>query len=85
MKISRISLATAAILVSAPAMASSMVYAPVNPSFGGDPLNGAWLLSQATAQTPGAGAPSFAIDFPDLGLIGGGEQPVDEDDATAEE
>jgi len=30
--------------------ASELVYAPINPSFGGNPLNGNFLLSQATAQ-----------------------------------
>lgn len=32
------------------ANASELVYTPVNPSFGGNPLNGAVLLNQATAQ-----------------------------------
>src|SRR5690606_25137375 len=27
-----------------------LVYTPVNPSFGGSPLNGAWLLGSAQAQ-----------------------------------
>ncbi|MEO3997431.1 curli assembly protein CsgF [Mesorhizobium sp. CAU 1732] len=51
------------------ASASELVYRPVNPSFGGDPLNGNWLLSQATSQTPGGGSPGFTIDFPDFGGI----------------
>lgn len=34
-------------LASATAMASPLVYTPVNPSFGGDPLNGNWLLNSA--------------------------------------
>lgn len=55
------------------AFASELVYRPTNPSLGGDPLNGNWLLSQATAQTEGGGAPSFSIDFPDFGGI---EQPT---------
>ncbi|WP_226944972.1 curli assembly protein CsgF, partial [Pseudomonas aeruginosa] len=33
-----------------PAMATELVYAPVNPSFGGNPLNGTYLLNNATAQ-----------------------------------
>lgn len=49
--------------------ASELVYRPINPSFGGDPLNGNWLLSQATAQTAGGGSPGFSIDFPDFGGI----------------
>ena len=32
------------------ATASPLNYQPVNPSFGGSPLNGNWLQSQATAQ-----------------------------------
>lgn len=32
------------------ANASELVYTPINPSFGGSPLNGAVLLNQATAQ-----------------------------------
>ncbi|PSJ60810.1 curli assembly protein CsgF [Pseudaminobacter soli (ex Li et al. 2025)] len=51
------------------APASELVYRPINPSFGGDPLNGNWLLSQATAQTKGGGSPGFTIDFPDFGGI----------------
>nr|WP_223655867.1 curli assembly protein CsgF [Halopseudomonas nanhaiensis] len=30
--------------------ATELVYTPVNPSFGGSPLNGAWLLGSAQAQ-----------------------------------
>lgn len=30
--------------------AQQLVYTPVNPSFGGSPLNGSWLFSQAQAQ-----------------------------------
>ena len=32
------------------AMATELVYTPVNPSFGGSPLNGAWLLGNAQSQ-----------------------------------
>ncbi|MGC5779362.1 curli assembly protein CsgF [Methylobacterium sp. NFXW15] len=32
------------------ALAGSLTYQPTNPSFGGSPLNGGWLLSQATSQ-----------------------------------
>lgn len=61
----------AAMVTSAPltVAASELVYRPINPSFGGDPLNGNWLLSQATSQTAGGGAPGFSIDFPDFGGI----------------
>jgi curli production assembly/transport component CsgF len=40
------------------ASASSLVYTPVNPTFGGNPANGAWLLSQAQAQGLGTQAGS---------------------------
>lgn len=33
-----------------PAQAGSLVYTPVNPSFGGAPNNGAWLLQQQQVQ-----------------------------------
>ncbi|MDT3719499.1 curli assembly protein CsgF [Pseudomonas oryzihabitans] len=32
------------------AQATELVYSPVNPSFGGNPLNGTYLLNNATAQ-----------------------------------
>ena len=32
------------------AQATELVYTPVNPSFGGNPLNGTWLLNNAQAQ-----------------------------------
>lgn len=51
------------------ASSAELVYQPVNPTFGGDPLNGNWLLSQATAQSEGGGSPGFTIDFPDFGGI----------------
>lgn len=31
-------------------VATELVYSPVNPAFGGNPLNGAWLLGNAQAQ-----------------------------------
>jgi curli production assembly/transport component CsgF len=43
----------AAICVSMPACASELVYHPVNPTFGGNPLNGSFLLSTAQAQGEG--------------------------------
>jgi curli production assembly/transport component CsgF len=36
--------------IGAPANAGTLVYTPTNPSFGGNPLNGPTLLSQAQAQ-----------------------------------
>ncbi len=32
------------------AQATELVYTPINPAFGGSPLNGAWLLNNAQAQ-----------------------------------
>jgi curli production assembly/transport component CsgF len=49
-------------LAATPVLASSLVYTPTNPTFGGNPLNGTFLLSQA--QTQGAGAKSG--NSPDL-------------------
>lgn len=34
----------------APVQATELVYTPINPAFGGNPLNGAWLLANAQAQ-----------------------------------
>jgi curli production assembly/transport component CsgF len=39
-----------AVLVSGPCLATQLVYHPANPTFGGNPLNGSYLLSQAQAQ-----------------------------------
>ncbi|MGY5776560.1 curli assembly protein CsgF [Rhizobium sp. LEGMi135b] len=51
-------------LMTAPAMAGQLVYQPTNPTFGGNPLNGSFLLS--TAQTQGAGVKSGQQQTPDL-------------------
>lgn len=40
----------AGLVLSAGVSATELVYTPVNPSFGGSPLNGAWLLGNAQAQ-----------------------------------
>ena len=49
------------LLLSQSAAATELVYTPTNPSFGGNPLNGAFLLNQAEAQNdhkdPGLGIP----------------------------
>lgn len=46
--------------------AQQLVYKPINPSFGGDPLNGNWLMSYAQLQDltedPSASESSSAID-----------------------
>ncbi|MDS7594910.1 curli assembly protein CsgF [Agrobacterium tumefaciens] len=74
MKNMRYTLLAAAVLLAGSAQASQLVYRPVNPSLGGDPLNGSWLLSQATSQGDGASqSPGFTIDFPDFGGV---TQPV---------
>ncbi|MCK8780054.1 curli assembly protein CsgF [Rhizobium sp. NTR19] len=60
--------AAAVMTICGSAQASQLVYRPTNPSLGGDPLNGNWLLSQASAQGEGASqSPGFSIDFPDFG------------------
>lgn len=51
------------------AQAGSLVYTPVNPSFGGSPLNGNWLMSQAQTQNQftekgKAGAAGIAAQTP---------------------
>lgn len=46
-----------------PAAATEQLYRPVSPTFGGNPLNGSFLLS--TAQAQGAGAKS-GQNSPDL-------------------
>ncbi len=69
MKFTKSVLVAAAVMtICGSAQASQLVYRPTNPSLGGDPLNGNWLLSQATAQGEGASqSPGFSIDFPDFG------------------
>src|SRR5262245_5845472 len=58
----------AAALLSAPAIATEIVYRPVNPSFGGDPLNGPNLLNSANAQNnhrdPSLSQPGSAAQTP---------------------
>lgn len=63
--------ATLTVVAASSSVASELVYRPINPSLGGDPLNGNWLLSQATAQGEGASSsgPGFTIDFPDFGGV----------------
>ena len=53
------------------ANASQLIYRPINPSLGGDPLNGNWLLASGQAQQKGSsGGTGFSIDFPDFGDLG---------------
>jgi curli production assembly/transport component CsgF len=53
----------ALVLVSA-ASASQLTYAPINPTFGGNPLNGTYILS--TAQAQGFGKAASASSSPNL-------------------
>lgn len=54
------------LLISLQAFATELVYTPVNPSFGGNPINGSYLLSNAQAQNDktdpdsGAGGSPFS-------------------------
>jgi len=43
-----------AVCLSADAAASELVYTPINPAFGGNPLNSSQLMSEASAQKPSA-------------------------------
>lgn len=43
-------LGLASVCLLTPVQATELVYTPVNPSFGGNPLNGSWLLANAQAQ-----------------------------------
>lgn len=46
--------------LSSAASAGTIIFTPVNPAFGGNPLNGSWLLSQAQAQNQFAQSNSSA-------------------------
>jgi curli production assembly/transport component CsgF len=66
--------------------ASSFTYRPINPSFGGDPLNGNWLLAYGQSQIAGSSeTPDFSIDFPDLGTPLEPEVPVEDETLTVPE
>jgi curli production assembly/transport component CsgF len=52
--------AAALFALSSAASAGTIIYTPVNPAFGGSPLNGSWLMSQAQAQNQFAQAQSSA-------------------------
>lgn len=49
-KASAITVVIAAACMSTPVMATQLVYEPINPSFGGNPLNGSFLLQKAQSQ-----------------------------------
>lgn len=56
-------MAVALALVSGSAVASQLIYTPVNPSFGGNPLNGSYLLNKAQAEN------NHQAPLPDVGSI----------------
>lgn len=81
MKYIAVTVSAAALIIAGQAYAAQLVYAPKNPTFGGNPNNGSFLLS--TAQTQGFGVKSGqASASPDLsgleealgnlGNVGGG-------------
>lgn len=60
---------TGCLAVPAPTLAQDMVYTPVNPSFGGNPLNSSHLLGLANAQRTATASDA------DRGSGGGGTDP----------
>lgn len=66
--------ACSVIAVSSPASAQQQVFHPVNPNFGGNPLNGTFLMSNAQAQGLGLQQQQQQqfpnINFPDLSNLG---------------
>ncbi|NOJ47660.1 curli assembly protein CsgF [Bradyrhizobium archetypum] len=71
----------ASIVLSAPASATEQVYRPVSPTFGGNPLNGNFLLSTAQAQGNGTKSGQQSPDLSGLtnalsGIGNGGGQPI---------
>jgi curli production assembly/transport component CsgF len=63
--------ATAAILFVFPALGSDLVYTPINPAFGGNPMNSSHLLAVASAQRT-ATASDAPVSSPGTGGTGGG-------------
>ena len=63
-RLSYLSLLLICAVVAPPVLASEQVYRPTSPLFGGNPLNGTFLLQQAQAQ--GLGAKSGQQQSPDL-------------------
>jgi curli production assembly/transport component CsgF len=59
-------IASLVIAALAPVRASELVYHPVSPTFGGNPLNGTFLLSQAQAQGEGVKSGSQGPDLSGL-------------------
>ena len=50
-------------ILSGNSFSQQLVYNPINPSFGGSPLNGNWMLSQAQAQNGFTSEESFDSRF----------------------
>lgn len=48
----RVGLLVVCTFVSTQALATELIYQPVNPNFGGNPLNGSYLLNSAVLQDP---------------------------------
>jgi len=53
-------------LAASAAEASSLTYTPVNPTFGGNPNNGSYLLSTAQAQGKGVSSSGSSVDLSGL-------------------
>jgi len=71
----------AGLLVCGSALATEQVYRPVSPTFGGNALNGNFLLSTAQAQGNGAKSGQQSPDLSGLnnalsGIGGNSQQPV---------
>lgn len=71
----------AGIVLAAPGHATEQVYRPVSPTFGGNPLNGSFLLSTAQAQGKGAKSGQQGPDLSGLtnalsGIGGASQQPI---------
>jgi len=69
------------IFLSGTASATEQVYRPVSPTFGGNPLNGNFLLSTAQAQGNGTKSGQQSPDLSGLtnalsGIGNGGGQPI---------
>jgi len=77
----QVTLATAAAwsLLSLPATAGQLIYTPVDPSFGGNPLNGSYLLQSAQAQKRYS-YPLDDLDTPggsgDVQILNAGDYPI---------
>lgn len=71
----------AGVLLSGSALATEQVYRPVSPTFGGNALNGSFLLSTAQAQGNGTKSGQQGPDLSGLnnalsGIGGNSQQPV---------